>query len=514
MRTRAEDNRDSRPVMGRMCATILVWGMIEAASLAQTEPTAQALPRWRGFNLLEMFYKGSSNGPFKEEDFKLVSELGFNFVRLPMDYRIWVRGGDWARFNETPLHWIDQAIEYGQQHGVHVCLNFHRAPGYTVADPPEPTSLWTDPDTQKACANHWSLFARRYEGIPNNQLSFNLFNEPPDIDPNVYAHIVGLMAEAIRAEDPNRLIIADGLNYCVKPCWSLVPLGVAQATRGYQPFTLTHYRAGWVSGSDLWAMPMWPEPLGCAGYLYGPAKKEMQSPVVIEANIPDPFTFHVRVGIVSSSSRLEVSVDRGRRNTWAQDFKPGPGEGPWKQVVYVPQWDTYQNIYDQAFAIEFPVCRREIRLTNTVGDWLTITEIGVELADGRSFSLAVSPRWGDVNRVLRFDPSNPAGAFQSDDAMDRQWLWDNYVAPWVQLKEANVGVMVGEWGAYNQTPHDVTLRWMEDCLKNWQQAGLGWALWNFRGSLGVLDSDRADVPYEDFHGHKLDRKMLDLLQRY
>jgi aryl-phospho-beta-D-glucosidase BglC (GH1 family) len=501
-------------MMKRVWIAVVVWGMIQAVGLGQAEPSAKELPRWRGFNLLEMFYKSNSNGPFQEEDFKLISELGFNFVRLPMDYRIWIRNGDWARFNETPLHWVDQAIEYGQRYGVHVCLNFHRAPGYTVADPPEPTSLWTDPDTQKACANHWALFARRYKGIPNSQLSFNLLNEPADIDPNVHAYVVGLLVDAIRAEDPNRLIIADGINYGVTPSWNLIPLGVAQATRGYQPFTLTHYKAGWVAGADQWAEPMWPQPLGCAGYLYGPTKQDIRSPAIIEASIPEPFTFHVRVGTVSQSARLEVSVDRGRGTAWQQEFKPGPGDGPWKQVVYVPEWNVYQNIYDQDFAIAVPMCRREIRMDNTVGDWLTITEIGFDLADGRSFSMRVSPRWGEANRVLRFDPSNPAGAFQSDAAMDRQWLWDSYVAPWVQLKEANVGVVVGEWGAYNQTPHDVTLRWMEDCLKNWQQAGLGWALWNFRGSLGVLDSGRNDVQYEDFRGHKLDRTMLDLLQRY
>lgn len=500
--------------MRRMWMVMLVWGMAQNVTWAQPEPTPWELPRWRGFNLLEMFYKGSSTGPFREEDFRLISELGFNFVRLPMDYRIWIKDGDWTRFDETALQWVDQAVEYGRQYGVHVCLNFHRAPGYTVANPPESRSLWTDAAAQKVCASHWALFARRYRGIPSRELSFNLLNEPPDVDPNVHAQVVGLLVEAIRAEDPNRLIIADGLNYGVTPSWNLIPFDVAQATRGYQPFTLTHYKAGWVSGSDQWSVPMWPEPLGFAGYLYGPAKKDMQSPMVIEADVPEPFTFHVRVGTVSHSGRLEVLVDRGRGTVWRQDFKPGPGEGPWKQVVYVPQWDVYQNIYDQEFAIPVPVCRRDIRLNNTVGDWLTITEIGFEMADGRSFSMRVNPRWGEINRVVRFDPSSPAGAFQSDTAMDRQWLWDNYVLPWVQLREAGVGVMVGEWGAYNRTPHDVTLRWMEDCLQNWQQAGLGWALWNFRGSLGVLDSGRTDVQYEDFRGHKLDRQMLDLLQRY
>jgi hypothetical protein len=29
----------------------------------------------------------------------------------------------------------------------------------------------------------------------------------------------------------------------------------------------------------------------------------------------------------------------------------------------------------------------------------------------------------------------------------------------------------------------------------------------------VLDSQRADVEYEDFHDHKLDRQMLDLLKQ-
>jgi len=39
-------------------------------------------------------------------------------------------------------------------------------------------------------------------------------------------------------------------------------------------------------------------------------------------------------------------------------------------------------------------------------------------------------------------------------------------------------------------------------------------MWNFRGSFGIMDSDRRDVQYEDFHGHKLDRKLLSLLQEF
>jgi endoglucanase len=98
--------------------------------------------------------------------------------------------------------------------------------------------------------------------------------------------------------------------------------------------------------------------------------------------------------------------------------------------------------------------------------------------------------------------------------MDRKWLQRTTIDPWKEAAAKGIGVMVGEFGAYNKTPHGVTLAWMEDCLRNWQEAGWGWALWNFRGSFGILDSDRQDVAYEEFQGHKVDRKMLDLLQKY
>ena len=54
---------------------------------------------------------------------------------------------------------------------------------------------------------------------------------------------------------------------------------------------------------------------------------------------------------------------------------------------------------------------------------------------------------------------------------------------------------------------------MEHCLENWKRAGTGWALWNLRGSFGVLDSGRADVTYGPYRDHLLDRQMLDRLRQ-
>ena len=93
----------------------------------------------------------TSKGRFQERDFADIAELGFNFVRLPLDYRCWTATGNLKKLKEPVLKEIDQAVELGRKHSVHVQINFHRAPGFTVASPPEAKSLWTDAEIQEVC---------------------------------------------------------------------------------------------------------------------------------------------------------------------------------------------------------------------------------------------------------------------------------------------------------------------------------------------------------------------------
>ena len=322
---------------------------------------AKKLPRWRGFNLLEKFNAGR-NQPFVESDFEWMREWGFDFVRLPMDYRCWTAKDNPYKYDEAILKHIDQAVEFGRKHKVHVSVNLHRAPGYTVAKPPETLNLWTDEEARKQFDAQWTAFARRYQGRPPTEVSFNLVNEPDrNVDGPTYAKVCRRAAAAIRAVDPNRLILADGLEWGSKPCPDLVDSGIAQSTHGYQPHHLTHYEASWVN-SKGWPVPTWP-------------------------------------------------------------------------------LKTKDQAYDRAYLA------------------------------------------GCINMFK-------------------------------DLAARGVGVHVGEFGCYNRTPHGVVLAWMRDYLELWKEAGFGWAQWNFRGPFGFLDSGRSDVAYEDFHGHKLDRKMLELLRAF
>jgi aryl-phospho-beta-D-glucosidase BglC (GH1 family) len=465
------------------------------------------LPRWRGFNLLEKFNAGK-NLPFREDDFRMIAELGFNFVRLPMDYRCWIVDGDWRRFREDTLREIDQAVGYGRKYGIHVMINFHRAPGYTVAEPPEKLSLWKDAEAQEVCALHWGTFAARYKGVPNRNLSFNLLNEPANVESGPHAAAIGKLVAAIRAGDPDRLIVCDARQWGNEPSEELIPLRVAQATRGYTPMEVTHYKASWVN-SDEFPAPTWPL-ADVSGWLAGPGKRGQGAPLRVEGPFDSGTTLRIRVHDVSDRSRLVVKAD----GTTILDhgFHCEGGTGEWKRIIFKPEWKIYQNVYDRDYEAPIPDSAKIIILDNTEGDWMRLSEFALR-CNGKEVVLPLRATYGQKPVPIAYHAGGKP-PFTVPGLAGREWLRAKCVKPFQALQARGVGVMVGEFGAFNRTPHPIVMDWMRDSLENWKEAGWGWALWNFRGTFGILDSGRTDVPYEEYQGHQLDREMLKLLQSH
>jgi aryl-phospho-beta-D-glucosidase BglC (GH1 family) len=89
---------------------------------------------------------------------------------------------------------------------------------------------------------------------------------------------------------------------------------------------------------------------------------------------------------------------------------------------------------------------------------------------------------------------------------------EEYYKPWLNLIKQGVGVHCGECGCVKDTPHDVFLAWFGDVLDILTTNGIGFALWELKGDFGILNSNRADVQYEDWYGYKLDKKLLTMLQ--
>ena len=236
---------------------------------------ARRIPRWRGFNLQGWFGNAEKPNPgpaYDEFDFATMAEWGFDFARLPLSYWTWGSRDDWSVINEDPLKKIDHAVELGKQYNIHININFHRIPGYCINDRElEPADLFTGTKAQRdkalaAAVFHWQAFARRYKGIPNRQLSFDLINEPPKMRSyegyleERYVEIVQVLVKAIREVDPQRLIFADGINIGQLPVMGIADLNLVQSTRGYLPKAVTHYTATWVPKDEFesFNIPTWP----------------------------------------------------------------------------------------------------------------------------------------------------------------------------------------------------------------------------------------------------------------
>lgn len=225
-------------------------------------------PRWRGFNLLEFFGGGGPARAFRESDFERMAEWGFNFARIPMSYWQWSRPDParWLTIDEKPFALLDQVVAHGREYGVHINLNLHRIPGYCInGRDREPFDLFDGPAEKRAQAldaacHHWRFIARRYRDVPSALLSFDLINEPPHITGAAYREVVAPLVAAIRAENPDRLIVADGIDVGRTPVPEIVDLNLMQSARGYDPMEVSHFRAGWVPGYtvDSWPQPAWP----------------------------------------------------------------------------------------------------------------------------------------------------------------------------------------------------------------------------------------------------------------
>ncbi|RYY26192.1 MAG: glycosyl hydrolase family 5 [Chitinophagaceae bacterium] len=118
--------------------------------------------------------------------------------------------------------------------------------------------------------------------------------------------------------------------------------------------------------------------------------------------------------------------------------------------------------------------------------------------------------WANKDPMAAPAPTWPL--LSGSSKLDRQAI-EKYYKPWIELSQQGVGVHCGECGCWNKTPHEVFLAWFGDVLDVLKQNQIGFALWEFSGDFGLINSGRNDVKYEDWHGQKLDGKLLKLLMR-
>ena len=123
-----------------------------------------------------------------------LSEVGFNFIRVVVDTRIFYLESQYGEpgehfdgtsdyVNTEELRNLDDLISWCIDAGIHVCIDVHNTPGGYMLGGDEEASrelLFTEGSPEEQMfIDYWEFMAMRYSDVPNNALSFNLYNEPP-----------------------------------------------------------------------------------------------------------------------------------------------------------------------------------------------------------------------------------------------------------------------------------------------------------------------------------------------
>jgi endoglucanase len=224
------------------------------------------VPRY-GFNFQWMYLWQSDRTPAwaDERALDFFVRFGFDFVRIPTDYHFWTKDFDYFHPDERTFEYLDSYLLACRARGLHLSLNLHRAPGYCINNNHlEKHNLWVDAVAQDAFVFLWETLGRRYKGVPRDVLSFDLINEPPNIGQygmtrENHAGIIRRTVDAIRAIDPQRDIVIDGLGGGHLAMPELADLGVVHSGRGYQPMPISHHRAIWWPDHDGAPAPKYPD---------------------------------------------------------------------------------------------------------------------------------------------------------------------------------------------------------------------------------------------------------------
>jgi aryl-phospho-beta-D-glucosidase BglC (GH1 family) len=168
------------------------------------------------------FWKTYHQNYITREDIRFIKQSGFNSVRVPFSYRLFVSDGAPTKLEGEGYLLLDDVVAWCKKEGLYVVLDMHAAPGGQTGDNIDDSwgypFLFESAESQDLTVNIWRKIAGRYRNEPT-VIGYDLLNEPiahyfetanlnPKLEP-LYRKIVG----GIREVDRNHLIFLGGARW-------------------------------------------------------------------------------------------------------------------------------------------------------------------------------------------------------------------------------------------------------------------------------------------------------------
>ena len=168
------------------------------------------------------FWQTYRDNYIAREDIAFIKQSGFNSVRVPFSYRLFVSDASVPGLEGPGYELLDRVVDWCRKEGLYVILDMHAAPGGQTGDNIDDSFgypfLFESRESQELTVSLWRKIAARYRNEPT-VIGFDLLNEPiapyfdtaslnQKLEP-LYRKIVS----AIREVDRNHMIFLGGAQW-------------------------------------------------------------------------------------------------------------------------------------------------------------------------------------------------------------------------------------------------------------------------------------------------------------
>ena len=211
----------------------------------------------RGTNLSHWLSQSEERGEgrkahIQEDDFERLEQLGFDFVRIPIDeVQFWDEEG-----NKLDEAWelLDNALKLARKHNLRAIIDLHiiRSHYFNAANEggADANTLFTSEEAQQGLINLWYQLSDAFKEYDNDWVAYEFMNEPVAEEHEQWNQLVAKVHKALREREPQRTLVVGSNRWQGYETMKYlkVPEGdknIILSFHYYNPMLLTHYGAPW-----------------------------------------------------------------------------------------------------------------------------------------------------------------------------------------------------------------------------------------------------------------------------
>ncbi len=187
----------------------------------------------------------------RKEDLSSIRDLGFDHVRVPIDYELLLDGS--FQFKEDGLRRIEDCIGWCEEFGLNMIIDLHKTPGFSFDEGEKESGFFENESYQKIFYEIWETLAKRFG--KEEHVAFELLNEVSEKRfADTWNHIVRNAIEKIRVYAPDSKILVGGYHNnaieALKDLDAPYDENIVYNFHCYAPLVFTHQGAYWIKNMD------------------------------------------------------------------------------------------------------------------------------------------------------------------------------------------------------------------------------------------------------------------------